>query len=209
MVAIFTVNDVYQESQNIAYSLDNGYTFEKFAGNPVLTAGSTQFRDPKVIWHAETKKWVMVLSYAQDFTLGFFTSPNLIDWTHGSNFTHYGLLGNQWECPNMVEIPMEGSDSTMYLLFLSIQPGAPVGGSISQYFVGNFNGTHYTPVDDAARIADFGKDNYAGQFFFGIPGDQPQISIDWGKWPSSPLVSSYLLSVFFFASCKSSRNAHN
>ena len=66
-------------------------------------------------------------------------------------------------------------------MWLSINPGAPLGGSISQYFPGFFNSTHFTAVDDAARIADFGKDNYAGQFFYGIPGDQKQVRMDWAS----------------------------
>jgi beta-fructofuranosidase len=94
----------------------------------------------------------------------------------------------------MVEVPMKNATEPMYLMYLNINPGAPLGGSISQYFPGIFNDTHFTDVARAARIADFGKDNYAGQFFYGIPGDQPQISIDWASnWehtdyvPTGPL----------------------
>ena len=194
VIAIYTLNTPYQQSQNLAYSVDGGYTFTKYSGNPVLEAGSLNFRDPKVIWHAPTRKWVMVVSYATEYTIGIFTSSNVINWTHASNFSHHGLLGSQYECPNMVEIPMENATDTMYLMYISINPGAPLGGSISQYFPGTFNGTHFTPVDGATRIADFGKDNYAGQFFWGIPGSKPQISIDWASnWeytnyvPTGPL----------------------
>jgi beta-fructofuranosidase len=194
VVAIYTSNTPYQQSQNLAYSLDGGYTFTKYSGNPVLEAGSLNFRDPKVIWHAPTRKWVMVVSYAKEYSIGIFTSSNTINWTHASNFSHHGLLGSQYECPNMVEMPMENATDPMYLMYISINPGAPLGGSISQYFPGTFNGTHFTAVDGAARIADFGKDNYAGQFFYGVPGDQPQVSIDWASnWeyanyvPTGPL----------------------
>ena len=69
----------------------------------------------------------------------------------------------------------------MYLLEISINPGAPLGGSISEYFPGSFNGTHFTAVDSAARISDFGKDNYAGQYFYGIPGSQKQVSMAWAS----------------------------
>ena len=85
---------------------------------------------------------------------------------------------------------MEGSDDPMYLLQISINPGAPLGGSISEYFPGAFNGTHFTAVDGAARINDFGKDNYAGQFFYGIPGNEKQVSMAW--------VSDHSLSHAFF-----------
>lgn len=131
----------------------------------------------------------MVVSYASDFTIGIYTSPNLKDWEHASNFSHHGLLGIQYECPNLVEIPMEGQTDPMWLMLISINPGAPLGGSISQYFPGTFNGTHFTAVDQVARIADFAKDNYAAQFFAGIPGTSPQISIGWASnWQYTDLV---------------------
>jgi beta-fructofuranosidase len=69
----------------------------------------------------------------------------------------------------------------VWLLQLSINPGAPLGGSITEYFPGEFNGTHFVPFDAAARIADFSKDNYAGQFFYGIPGDHRQVSMAWAS----------------------------
>jgi len=190
VVAIYTLNTANEETQDIAYSTDGGYTFTKYANNPVLSINSTQFRDPKVIWYAPTKSWVMVVSYAQDFVIGIYTSPNLTNWTHASNFSHHGLLGLQYECPNLVAMPMvNATEQNMYLLLISINPGAPLGGSITQYFPGTFNGTDFTAVDAAARIADFGKDNYAGQFFYGIPDNQPQMSIAWASnWQYSQVV---------------------
>jgi len=190
VVAIYTLNTAQEETQQIAYSTDDGYTFTKYSGNPVLSINSTQFRDPKVIWYAPTSSWVMAVAYAQEFVIGIFTSPNLKNWTHASNFSHHGLLGLQYECPNLVPMPMvNATEQNMYLLLISINPGAPLGGSITQYFPGYFNGTTFTAVDAVARIADFGKDNYAGQFFYGIPGDQPQISIAWASnWQYSQVV---------------------
>ena len=191
VVAIYTLNTPFLQTQDIAYSHDNGYTFVKYSGNPVLDIGSKNFRDPKVIWHAPTQKWIMIVSYVREFTVGIFTSANLKNWTAASNFSGHGVTGNQWECPNMVEIPMEDSNKTMYLLYVSINPGAPLGGSIGQYFPGSFNGSHFTSVDSRTRIADFGKDNYAAQFFYGIPGSQPQISIGWASnWQYTSLVPS-------------------
>lgn len=181
VVAFYTLNTALQQTQDLAYSTDGGYTYTKYADNPLISINSTQFRDPKVIWHAPTQKWVMVVSYAQDFVIGIFTSGNMRNWTHASNFSHHGLLGLQYECPNLVEMPMENSSETMYVLAVSINPGAPQGGSIMQYFPGTFNGADFTPVDGAARIADFAKDNYAGQFFYGLPGTEDQISIAWAS----------------------------
>ena len=145
----------------------------------------------------------MVISYAQEFTIGIFTSPNLRDWTHTSNFTRHGILGQQYECPNLIAIPTLKNGSVpepfkdsnidtsvqLYILQISINPGAPLGGSISEYFPGTFNGTHFTAVDSATRLTDFGKDNYAGQFFYNIPGELPQVSIAWASnWQYSQVV---------------------
>jgi len=94
-----------------------------------------------------------------------------------------------YECPNLVEMPMEGADHTMWILQISINPGAPLGGSVSQYFVGGFNGTHFTPADGVMRLTDFSKDNYAGQFFYGIPATEKQISFGWASnWQYTDLV---------------------
>ncbi|KZV74497.1 glycoside hydrolase family 32 protein [Peniophora sp. CONT] len=181
VVAIYTLNQISPalQTQAISYSYDGGYTFQPYEGNPIIPSTSAQFRDPKVIWYED--HWVAVIAYAQDFSIGLFTSPNLKDWTATSNFSHAGLLGLQYECPNLVEVPVEGTNETMYLLTISINPGAPLGGSITEYFPGVFNGTHFEAVDGAARIADFAKDNYAGQFFYGTPAGEDAISIAWAS----------------------------
>ncbi|KAK0663243.1 Extracellular exo-inulinase [Lasiodiplodia hormozganensis] len=187
VVAMYTLNTPTKQIQEIAYSHDGGYTFIPYEGNPVIDSTSTQFRDPKVIWYED--HWVMVLAYSQEFAIGIFTSPDLKEWTHASNFSYHGLLGLQYECPNLVEIPVEGSDETMFVLTISINPGAPQGGSIMEYFPGTFNGTHFTAVDGAARIADFAKDNYAGQFFYGTPAGSDAISIAWASnWQYTQVV---------------------
>ncbi|KAF7897286.1 hypothetical protein EAF00_005514 [Botryotinia globosa] len=181
VVALYTLNTPQSETQNLAYSFDGGYTFEKYAQNPVIPSTSTQFRDPQVTWFED--HWVMVVAYARAFEIGIFTSPDLKEWTATSNFSHHGLLGLQYECPNLVRMPVaDGTgDEDMYLLVISINPGAPLGGSTTEYFPGTFNGTHFTPLDSAARLTDFAKDNYAGQFFSGIPADEDPVFLAWAS----------------------------
>lgn len=197
VVAMYTYNTVLEQDQRLAYSFDNGYTFTNYEGNPVLRENSTQFRDPKVFWHAPTNKWVQAISFSQDFVIAFYTSPDLKTWELASNFTNHGLLGLQYEVPIISEIPFRNinPDGTtehvecMWVLLLSINPGAPLGGSITQFFPGHFNGTHFEAVDDAARIADFGKDNYAGGFFYGTPAGEDLVSIAWASnWQYSQVV---------------------
>lgn len=187
VLAYYTLNAPGRQTQDLAYSVDGGYTFTKYEHNPVIDVGSSSFRDPKVFWYQD--HWVMVVSFVLDFAIGIWTSANGIEWENTSNFSHHGLLGTQFECPNLVEMPMQGSDTPMWLMYISIQPGAPLGGSIGQYYPGTFNGTHFEAVDAAARIADWGKDNYASQFFSGIPGREKQVSIAWASnWQYANLV---------------------
>lgn len=179
------------QTQAIAYSRDGGYTFTPYEDNPVIPSDSSQFRDPKVIRYED--HWVMVVAFAQEFAMGIFTSPDLIDWTPTSNFSYHGLIGHQYECPNMIKMPYIDEDGErqddMWLMYISINPGAPYGGSIGQYFPGHFNGTHFEAVDAATRIADFGKDNYAGQWFYGTDHDELPVSIAWASnWQYTNLV---------------------
>ncbi|KAI0418342.1 glycosyl hydrolase [Xylaria grammica] len=189
VVAVFTLARYYEDgsggpqTQNIAYSRDGGYTFEYYAANPVIDSTSPQFRDPKVIWYED--HWVAVVAYSQEFVVGIFTSPDLKNWEFASNFTRHGLLGAQYECPNLVKMPVRGADGAVlgetYVMAVSIQPGAPLGGSVTEYFLGDFNGTHFTPSDAVTRLTDFAKDNYAAQFFYGVPDGQNQVNLGWAS----------------------------
>lgn len=185
VVAIYTLHEEGGvQTQAVAYSRDGGYTFTPYEGNPVIPSTSNQFRDPKVIWYQD--HWVMAVAYSTDFSIGIFTSPDLIDWTATSNFTLQGLIGLQYECPNLIQIPYIDAQTgekqnDMWLMYISISPGAPLGGSIGQYFPGTFNGTHFEAVDAVTRIADFGKDNYASQWFYGLAEDELPVSIAWSS----------------------------
>ncbi|ROW04764.1 hypothetical protein VMCG_04731 [Cytospora schulzeri] len=190
VVGIFTLARYYEDGsagpqvQAIAYSHDGGYTFQYYDGNPVIDSTSSQFRDPKVIWYED--HWVMVVSFAQEFVVGIYTSLDLKAWTHASNFSHHGLLGAQYECPNLVKLPIRDRPGgsvvdEAYVMTVSAQPGAPLGGSVTQYFPGTFNGTHFEAFDAATRLTDFAKDNYAAQFFYGLPDGNNAVSIGWAS----------------------------
>ncbi|KAH0541244.1 hypothetical protein FGG08_004249 [Glutinoglossum americanum] len=181
VVAIYTLHTEQEESQEIAYSIDGGYTFTKYEHNPVISVGLRGFRDPKVIWHTETRKWAMVVAHADERFIAIYTSSNLRNWTHVSSFDHPDLVDTH-ECPNLITIPMAGAPEPLYLLIISMSNGHPLGGSQMRYFPGHFNGTHFTPVDDyARRIVDYGLDMYAGQFFYGTPGGTKPVSIAWAS----------------------------
>jgi beta-fructofuranosidase len=162
VVAIFTSNTPEKQTQDIAYSKDGGFNFTRYSENPVIDINSTQFRDPKVFFHEDTGKWVMVVAKSFDFEIAFYTSCDLKNWEEVSTFSG-GLYGYQYEVPDLVKLRVEGTSEYKWVLFVSINPGMPLGGSGTQYFIGDFDGETFTPDDHAVRMADFGKDWYAAQ----------------------------------------------
>lgn len=168
MIAIFTHHDpkgekngrnVFQ-NQSIAYSLDEGQTWTKYAGNPVVkNPGIRDFRDPKVSWYEEGKKWIMTLATLDHIT--FYSSKDLKNWVKESEFgKEFGAHGGVWECPDLFALDYNGEK--VWVLLVSINPGGPNGGSATQYFTGRFDGNTFTPFQTDTRWLDYGTDNYAG-----------------------------------------------
>ena len=168
LVAIFTYhNDSLAKSgsrvfqtQGIAYSNDDGTTWTKYQGNPVLgNPGINDFRDPKVFWHEDSKKWIMALAVFD--RVHFYGSNNLKNWEKLSEFgLGYGVKNVLWECPDLFSLEYKGK--TIWVLLSNINPGGPNKGSSTQYFVGSFDGKTFQPYDQEIRWADFGPDEYAG-----------------------------------------------
>jgi sucrose-6-phosphate hydrolase SacC (GH32 family) len=71
LIAIYTGHSERKQVQNIAVSNDRGRTWTKFKGNPVIDIGYKDFRDPKVIWHEATRRWVMIVSLSMERKYGF------------------------------------------------------------------------------------------------------------------------------------------
>ena len=176
IVAIYTQNGDRQV-QSIAYSTDNGRTFTKYENNPVLVSEARDFRDPKVFWYEGTKRWIMVLAVGQE--MQFFSSPNLKDWTFESSFGKgHGAHGNVWECPDLFELPVEGTNEKKWVLLCSLGDG-PFGDSATQYFVGSFNGKEFVNESPSkTKWMDWGKDHYATVTWSDAP-DNRRIAIAW------------------------------
>jgi fructan beta-fructosidase len=170
-VAIFTHHDPLKEKvggnvhqyQSIAYSLDNGASWTKYEGNPVLpNPGIKDFRDPKVFWHAETQRWIMSLA-AGDRILCY-ASPDLKSWSLESALDSFEIVeGNVLECPDLVALDFEGRKR--WVLIVSLVTGAPNGGCGTRYIVGDFDGHRFVPEHEDIRWLDYGPDNYAGVTF--------------------------------------------
>jgi levanase/fructan beta-fructosidase len=221
IVAMFTYHDMEKEkqgdidfqSQAIAYSLDEGLTWEKYADNPVIKNPNIKdFRDPKIVWDDVNKKWIMVLAAGQEIM--FYSSKNLKDWTYLSNFgENLGSHNGVWECPDLFAMQIEGAEEVKWVLLVSVGSGGYNEGSATQYFVGDFDGKTFkidpnfkNELDtNKAFWIDYGKDNYAGVTWSNIPAtDGRKIFIGWmsnwqyaikvptEKWRSSMTVAREL-----------------
>jgi sucrose-6-phosphate hydrolase SacC (GH32 family) len=151
MVAIYTGYNTTNnlQYQCIAYSNDKGRTWAKYFGNPAININSKDFRDPKVQWYEPKKSWLMTVSLSTQHKVRFYSSPNLKDWTLLSEFGPAGGTAGVWECPDLFELPVQGTNEKRWVLAVNINPGSIAGGSGGQYFIGQFDGTKFTPDADS------------------------------------------------------------
>lgn len=193
IVAIYTEhqNDESNQSQCLAYSADEGLTFTKYEGNPVLDINLPNFRDPKVSWI--DGQWIMTLALPQEFKISFYSSLNLKEWTHLSDFGPAAEVGGIWECPDLFQL------GDKWVLIVSLNPGGFQIGSGTQYFVGQWNGKEFIADDVQTRWIDYGRDNYAGVTFSNAP-ESKKVFLGWmsnwhyaGKVPTNPWRSAMTL----------------
>lgn len=182
IIALYTNNSTnHDEVQCMAYSTDNGRTFTKYEANPVLTPfdGLKDFRDPKVFWYEKGKCWYMIVS--ADKEMRFYKSKNLKKWDYVSAFGKgYGAQPNQYECPDFVQLPVDGNPADKkWVMLMNINPGCLFGGSATEYFVGDFDGNTFTCVDDpyTPKWLDYGKDHYATVTFSNV--DDRVLAMTW------------------------------
>lgn len=199
IVALYTSAGSHQQ-QSMAYSTDGGKTFVKYANNPIIANTSEpDFRDPKVFWHEGTSQWIMALAKGWKYAIEFWGSSDLKKWTKLSSFSTSVNACNkgQWECPDLLRMHYQGKDK--WVLIVSVNPGGPVSGSGTQYFVGDFDGTSFVADERNYPLwLDYGMDNYAGVTWSNVEGRQ--ILIGWmnnwnyaGAVPANPWRSAMTL----------------
>lgn len=209
VVALYTIHSqpkekqglIDVETQGLAFSNDNGFTWKKYDGNPVIdNPGIRDFRDPKVVWDEIHQQWLMVLA-AQDHSR-FYSSKDLKNWNFLSEFGKgIGAHGGVWECPDFFPMKVSGSNQTKWVLLQSLNPGGPNGGSGTQYFVGDFDGTTFTLDPHFAKSVseqngiwlDYGNDNYAGVTWSNNKaGDDRKLLIGWmSNWDYAQVVPTH------------------
>lgn len=179
----------YIQTQCLAYSLDDGMTFTKYEGNPVLVPfdGIKDFRDPKVFWYEPESKWIMIVS--ADKEMRFYSSKNLKEWEYMSAWGEgYGVQPRQFECPDFFRLTTAEGD-TKWVMIVNVNPGCFFGGSATQYFVGEFDGREFTcdSPKETVKWLDWGKDHYA-TVCFSNTGDRV-IAVPWmSNWQYGTIV---------------------
>ncbi len=203
LVAIYTGYHPksHLQDERIAYSLDNGRTWTKYSSNPVLNINSDNFRDPKVFWYQPDHHWIMILALSDQHKVSFYSSNNLKNWTHLSDFGPKAATGGVWECPMLQPMAVDGnSHNIKWVLEVGLNPGSIAGGSGGQYFIGNFDGKKFTATQptgapgDSVLWVDYGKDFYAATSWSDIPkSDGRTLWLGWldnwqygQKAPTSP-----------------------
>ena len=178
IVALYT-SAAESQAQSMAYSTDNGNTFTKYDGNPIITSNVPDFRDPHMFWNEDIKKWNMILAAGQQMNI--YSSENLKDWKYESSFgAGYGNHGGVWECPDLMKMKVRGTDKEKWMLVCNINPGGPFGGSATQYFVGDFDGHKFTceTEPEVTKWMDYGKDHYATVTFDNAPNGR-HVALAW------------------------------
>ena len=173
LIAIYTAAYKDRQKQHLAFSNDRGRTWTNYSGNPVADLDAPDFRDPNVFWYEPQHKWVMVAVLADERTALILDSDDLKHWTKRSTFGPAGDTAGQWECPDLIELPIEGSQEKKWVLIINRNPGAPAGGTGTRYLIGNFDGAKFASevADTPVLWADWGKDFYATNTWNDMPKD--------------------------------------
>jgi fructan beta-fructosidase len=186
LVAIYTAHQPQTEiqAQHIAYSLDQGLTWTKYAGNPVIALAMKDFRDPKVIRCDD--HWLMVVARSAERQVAFYRSHDLKQWRETGRFGPAGAVDGVWECPDLIRFDEGGR----WLLKVDASPLKPGSGCGGQAFIGRFDGTAFSA--DANLPLDLGEDYYASASWNGLPAGR-HIAIGWmanpryaGQQPTAP-----------------------
>lgn len=166
LIALYTASAAHgpaHQSQALAWSTDKGRTWQHYAANPVLDRNLADFRDPNVFWHEPSKRWIMVVALSAENRALIYASHDLKQWDELSIIPGAGAPGQVWECPLLIELPVEGTGETRWLFKVDVLHGGPGSGAI--YQTGTFDGIRFHPDGPALepiwKLADHGSDFYA------------------------------------------------
>lgn len=169
VIALVTQQADGVQRQSLFFSQDGGYTFESYDGNPVMdNPGVADWRDPRVFWDDTAGRWVMAL--AEHDRIGFYTSPNLREWTYRSDFVTAGL--GVLECPDLFPMAVDGDPDDIRWVLVAGANGAAEGMTTgTAYWTGSWDGERFTADGARHQWLDHGPDYYAA-----VTWDDPRLS---------------------------------
>ncbi len=174
---LFESEDKYSQSIAMAVSHDSGLTWNMDDPFTLKHNQSNDFRDPKVFWYEEEKKWVMLVALSLEYRIEFYESKNLKDWRLTGSFTSSGPNKNTWECPDLFPLLNELGHQQWVLTLSGDHPDGKGWGMF--YFVGDFNGKQFECSHNYEWL-DYGHDFYAGITFEGL---SDRVMLGWcGNW---------------------------
>ena len=194
LIAAYTGHSATEEDQRIAFSNDRGRTWTNSRHNPVIRIGSREFRDPKLFWHAPSQHWIMACVLADKQQVRFYSSTDLRDWQHMSDFGPAGAHTGAWECPDLFTLAVDGDPSHVKWVLKVDNQQSVDGHAGGQIFIGHFDGVRFVCDDPPARIRpiDYALDFYASQSWSDAPEGR-RVWLAWmthwsyaGKLPTSP-----------------------
>ena len=171
-IACLTFHDARRknQSQGLTVSHDHGRTFHYYDGNPVLDIGYEDFRDPTVIWHEQSRQWIMVVSKTLESKVAFYASSDLKHWTWLSDFGPAGRTYRCFECPDLFQLTVNNgphAGQKKWVLVVSVD------WDNEQYFVGDFDGRTFHAEGlqpETGAYVDCGPDFYASRTFKDFDG---------------------------------------
>ncbi|MGO4878501.1 glycoside hydrolase family 32 protein [Pedobacter psychrotolerans] len=175
MIAFYTKHlpgDSLPETQAISISNNEGKSFDYYQKNPILDINKVFFRDPQVFWYEQDKSWKMVVSRPDVQQVHIYQSSDLKNWAFCSSFEGLGAKNSFWECPDLFELPIEGSNEKKWVLIIGRGPNRV------QYFVGDFNGKTFVTDKKIAEYLSVGQ-GIKGSVFEDFEGKN-------SKWPKFP-----------------------
>lgn len=165
------------QSQSIAVSHDDGLTFEKYKGNPILTDYVYDFRDPHVFWNEDAGFWNMIIAAGQ--VVKIYSSTDLLSWKYESSFGEgYGSHFSTWECPNMFKITAANGQSRWVILHSANLADVAEPHSTSQYFTGTFDGHVFKCDSKKFKALDYSPNEYALITFNNAPKGR-RVALGW------------------------------
>lgn len=151
-------------TQCLAYSADQGKTFQKYSANPVVKWMESHNRDPKVVWVEEISRYVMVL-YLTGGRYSILTSGNLLEWTPLQEI----VLEKESECPDIMCFTV---NRKRYWV---------ISGASDRYIIGAFEKGAFVQKSMTKQLSySPSRSSYAAQSFSGTE-DGRTIRIAWDQ----------------------------